>query len=406
MATDAFGRLRISNPYTIFDYYPPNTNSIHVSDVSIDSDVWVTTETGTTSYTGGDSKVTLECSTNNSKITRETKLPMEYQPGKSRLIYMSSVPLSRVNDGSETFEFNVGIFSVDDSTKNPFEGHYLKTDGTNIYFVETYNSSENSIVQSSWNIDTFDGNGPSGKTIDINSMTKNILIVIDQEWLGVGRVRVGFNIDGINYYAHEFLHNNTYPYTSTPRLPLVYQLSTTNINSTIQAYQICSTCISEGGYAPTGRKNSIFTDTTGSGSTPIILAGLRLKPSYKTGIIKLLGLDVAQTSNSLTHVQLQLHSSTNFTYGTTSLTSTWVDVNNSAIQYLEGDGVNDTLTTDGFVIGNYIVEQKANISISTTIFETLLTRNQVTKYDTLYVVARDNINTNDFKVTIEFIESY
>lgn len=406
MATDAFGRLRISNTYTLFDYYPPNSNSLHVSADAIDSDVWVTTSTGTSTFIGGNSMVTLTCNSNGDKITRETKLPMEYQPGKSRLIFMSSVPLSRVNDGTETFEYNMGIFSVDDITKVPYEGHYLKIDGTNIYICCTYNSVETSVVQSSWNIDTFDGNGPSGETLTINSMLNSLLFVLDQEWLGVGRVRIGFNIGGITYYAHQFIPIVDYPYTTTPRLPLVYQLSTTTINSSINSKQICCTCISEGGYIPSGKKNSIFTETTGSGTTPIILTGLKLKSIYKTGIIKILRLDVSQTLNTLTHIQLQLHSSTNFTYGTTSITSSWTNKNNSTIQFLEGDGTNDTLTTDGFIIGDYIIEQKASIHISSDIYETLLTRNQITKYDTLYVIAKDNINTNNFKVSLQFIETY
>lgn len=405
MATDAFGRLRVSNTFTLFDYYPPNTNSIEVPTESIESDVWVTTVTGTSTFIGGNSMVTLTNNSNGDKITRETKMPMEYQPGKSRLIYMSSVPLSRVNDGSETFEINIGIFSVDDTTKNPIEGHYIKSNGTDIYLVESYNSVENSIVQTNWNIDTFDGSGPSGKTLNINNLTKNLLLVIDQEWLGVGRVRIGFNIDGITYYAHQFNHSLSYPYTSTPRLPLIYQLSTSTINSSINLKQICSTCISEGGYIPTGKKNSIFTETTGVGTTPIILTGLKLKPLYKTGIVKLLNLTVSQTK-TLSHIQLQLHSSTNFTYGSVNLTSTWNDKNNSTIQYLEGDGTNDTLTTDGFVIGDYLIERKSTITIASDIYETLLTRNQLTKYDTLYVIAKDNINGNDFKVSLQFIESY
>ena len=45
----------------------------------------------------------------------------------------------------------------------------------------------------------------------------------------VGRVRIGFDIDGIVYYAHEFLHANvlTIPYTQTLNLPIRGQLTTT-----------------------------------------------------------------------------------------------------------------------------------------------------------------------------------
>ena len=76
------------------------------------------------------------------------------------------------------------------------------------------------VPQSSWNIDTFNGNGPSGKTLTVAAnANKTFLIVIDQEWLGVGRLRCGFVIDGVIYYAHQFLHNGLQvQYTKTPRI--------------------------------------------------------------------------------------------------------------------------------------------------------------------------------------------
>ena len=80
--------------------------------------------------------------------------------------------------------------------------------------------------QSSWNIDTFDGSGPSGKTLIVAAnANKTFLIVIDQEWLGVCRLRCGFVIDGVIYYAHQFLHNGLQvQYTKTPRISLSYYI--------------------------------------------------------------------------------------------------------------------------------------------------------------------------------------
>ena len=117
---------------------------------------------------------------------------------KSRLFYLSGVPLSRVNSGSEEFYSRIGIFSVDGSNV-PVEGHYFETDGINLYWVYAYGGTTTRIVQSSWNVDTFNGSGPSGLTLTINNMLNDILFIIDQEWLGVGRVRVGFNLNGVNY---------------------------------------------------------------------------------------------------------------------------------------------------------------------------------------------------------------
>lgn len=63
------------------------------------------------------------------------------------------------------------------------------------------------VAQASWNIDTMvDGTGPSGKTLDL---TKAQILVIDLQYLGVGRCRMGFDIDGMVYYCHEFNWANT-----------------------------------------------------------------------------------------------------------------------------------------------------------------------------------------------------
>ena len=82
---DAFGRLRISDPYTIFEYYP-NTGT---SNNDFDADMWVSNgeNTGAITYSSSENTLSLTTSASGDKYTRETKMPMDYQPGKSRLIY-------------------------------------------------------------------------------------------------------------------------------------------------------------------------------------------------------------------------------------------------------------------------------------------------------------------------------
>ena len=63
---------------------------------------------------------------------------------------------------------------------------------------------DNKIIQSNWNVDVFNGTGASGITLDFS---KSQIFFIDYEWLGTGRVRCGFFIDGIPYYCHA-IHNS------------------------------------------------------------------------------------------------------------------------------------------------------------------------------------------------------
>ena len=91
------------------------------------------------------------------------------------------------------------------------------------------------------------------------------------QWLGVGRVRVGFNINGVIYYAHYFNNANNLGsvYMSTPNLPVRYEVSSTGGSVTLD--QICCTVQSEGGNSQMGTIRSINSrdlntdaDTTGS----------------------------------------------------------------------------------------------------------------------------------------------
>lgn len=81
------------------------------------------------------------------------------------------------------------------------------------------------VAQSSWNIDKFDGTGPSGVTLDL---TKTQILFITAQWLGVGRVIMGFDINGRLMPAHQFLHanNESYPYTQSFNLPVRMEVRT------------------------------------------------------------------------------------------------------------------------------------------------------------------------------------
>jgi hypothetical protein len=62
------------------------------------------------------------------------------------------------------------------------------------------------VPQSEWNIDTANGNGPSGFKLDT---TKLHMCYADYSWYGAGKVRFGFkNREGHIRYMHEFVHNN------------------------------------------------------------------------------------------------------------------------------------------------------------------------------------------------------
>jgi hypothetical protein len=420
---DAFGRLRTSEPYTLFEYYP-NAGS---TNNDLDADTYLTNAIngGTINYNTNDNTFDLTAIPNGtvSIATRQTKLPMEYQPGKSRLIYMSAIP---INTTSTEVTVRIGVFSVDYGDpithQSPIEGHYFELSNNILKWVYRYNNADvESIVKTNWNIDTFDGNGPSGITLDSDSMTKNVLFVIDQEWLGVGRTRVGFNIGGVNYYAHEFVPDYTYPYTTSPRLPLTYQISALSITTSFTLKQICSTCISEGGFTPLGKKISITTGidpitvNTANSITKYIIMGLKLKSTITKTILKLITVDVTVTNNAYMNFELQLHSSglghqpsaaPTGTIGAVSSTPAFTDIPKSNSQAYLGTGTLSTITTDGYILKTRTLENKSQLVVSNDVYETLLTRSQISHYDTLYLVVYSTSQQSPNVIAcMDFIES-
>jgi hypothetical protein len=326
--TDAFGRLRIVNPFTLFE-------STHRFS---DNGLWVTSNTASNSsytFVENQSMIAMTVGTTaNAEVARETTKVMSYQPGKSLLImstFAMETPKANVRQ-------RVGYFGQSN-------GIYLENDGTTTYFVLRSNTSstvtETRVAQSDWNVDKFDGTGYSAQSggaehTDGVDVSKTNILWMDIEWLGVGDVRCGFVVDGKMIPAHIF-HNdnkNLQPYMTTASLPLRYEIKNTGIttsNSTLK--QICSTVISEGGYELYGSQQAIQTpigspiDLPTSGTYyPVI--SLRLKANRLDAIVILTALSILGITNNSVY-NWQVRAGANTTGG-----GTWVSAgDNSSVEY-------------------------------------------------------------------------
>ena len=418
MATDAFGRLRTSEPFTTFNYYP----SPMFNDTS-DNDVWVRDSTnGTITYDSSNNLIKLDISGGvgtNKYAIRTTKVPMDYQPGKSRLIMMSGVMMTPVPTASgEQIFTRVGLINLASPTIT--DGVWFEVDGSNStlnWCQSVQNGSgsftESKVPDSSWNIDTFNGSGPSGKTLLFANMNRVILIVIDQEWLGVGRLRCGFNIDGVTYYAHAFTHGTmTQAYTASPRQRLGYEILTKNLFSAPTAdyalKQICCTCISEGGFFPLGTRNSVASNLLTSPPVNTLLLAIRLKSDnkYKNGTIKPIVIDIVNSQqNTSAKYELRLLSSINgTTIGTQITDASFVDLSNSIVRSYAPAAIGN-LIPGGYVIHSGFVSGRSNTPLGSSDYETLLTRSICTQYDTLAIIAETIDGSPKLMASIDFIES-
>jgi hypothetical protein len=259
MSTDAFGRLRTSAPYTLFD------SSHRYADNNLWSTATVTG--GSTAFNAAQGLVDMILTTaENAEVIRETTKVFAYQPGKSLLVMDTFV----FNAPKTNLRQRVGYYGSEN-------GYYVEMndDANSLCFVER-SSVSGSLVETrisraggvygpsdtGWNVDPLNGTGPSGLTLEVD---KAQILFLDMEWLGVGTVRLGFVIDGTFILCHQFQHANLIAstYITSASLPMRYEIKNIGVTATASTMkQICTTVISEGGYELRGSQQSVGTSIT------------------------------------------------------------------------------------------------------------------------------------------------
>jgi hypothetical protein len=318
---DAFGRLRVSQPFTLFD-----SQNRYAADPSFDTSL---TGSGTSTFLTNESAVSLAVTTaSGDKVIRQTKRYFPYQPGKSLALLMTFVMAA----GKANLRQRVGYF-------DPNNGLFLQRNGTELSFIiRTYTGGSaddtRKVVQSAWNGDPLDGSGASGITLDT---TKAQILFADFEWLGVGSVRVGFVIDGQYITAHTFDNANevTSVYMQTATLPLRIEIENTAATASSSSMkQICSTVISEGGYEQTSveRVARRSTTLTGIGTSFVPLVSIRLASDSLGAVILPKQVRVLPIANGDYEIALVRNATlTGASYDTTTFASVDFDVTATAM---------------------------------------------------------------------------
>lgn len=270
---DAFSRLRVSNPNaeieTDFRY--------DLNPVLFNTSV---TGTGTVTHSALNSSALLTLANPGDTARLSTKQYYRYLPGKSHLVFLTGVfgaAVAGTTKRAGYYDANDGIF---------FEQNGV----TDIAWVQRTSTSgapsdAARVPQSSWNIDKLDGSGgtgnPSGLTLNL---VRSQILVIDLQWLGMGRVRVGFDINGTVYYVHEFRNANNLlstVYMRTASLPVRWEMS----GNPDTMLATCASVTSEGGDEPAAgfifsTDNALVLRTVAAG-TP--LPTLALRPATTFG---------------------------------------------------------------------------------------------------------------------------
>jgi len=187
-----------------------------------------------------------------SRALRQSRRYHPYIPGTTNLAFVSFT----FGAAQANLQQMVGLF--DDSN-----GIFLRLNGDIAEMVIRKGGVDNEVIpQSLWNVDRLDGTGASNINID---WTKSQIFFCDYQWLGVGRVRVGLNINGQLYLCHSFNHANEIvePYMFQPSLPVRWEIK--NTGATAQPSSMMAICYGvyvEGSDNETGFENSASTGTT------------------------------------------------------------------------------------------------------------------------------------------------
>jgi hypothetical protein len=381
---DAFGRMRISQPFTLGDYkhlYGLDPNFIDY-----------TVNGATIAFQSDQAAARLSTTSNTtSQAIHQTKFYHHYMPGKSQLIMASFnfySPVTNVTKRTGYYDSDNGIF---------FE---QAGDGTLSFVIRSYVSGspvDTRITRDNWNGNKLDGTGQDGWELDI---TKTQLMWINFQWLGVGLVQCGFVHKDKFFLCHTFYHSNLLPtvYMSNPNLPVRCEI--TNTGNTAGGYfdQICTTVISEGGYVEAGQDWAVSTSTLRSiaaGATLPVLC-IRLKNTFNSYsnrmIVRLNDVNVFTTGANIKYRVLKLPNQAALTG------NTWIDVDtNSGVQYNESATNFSTYDEimNGFAaadtLGGKSVAQASGKDIGPSAKKNYLVQNYDSSDSEIYAIVVTNI---------------
>lgn len=380
VSNDAFGRLRVSEPFTLFD-------SSHRYQ---DNGLWsiATASSGSSTFNSNEGCIDLAVTTTSgSQVIRETTRVFAYQPGKSLLVMNTFV----FNPAKTGLRQRVGYF-------NTSNGIFLELDDSTLSFVKrssvTGSPVETKVARSAWNVDKLDGTGPSGITID---PTKAQIFWADLEWLGVGNIRLGFVYNGQFVHCHTFQHANisTTTYITTACLPLRYEITntgTTASSSTLK--QICSTILSEGGYELRGRSLTVNTTITSpyamtNSGTYYPVLSMRLRSTRLDAIVIPTDISLIGLTNTATY-------NYRLVVGGTLTGGTWSAASGASVE----TNLTGTSNSGGTIVQTGLISGAnhggAPMKLDNNLFRRQLERNGLTStpLEMTLIVAADTNNAN------------
>jgi hypothetical protein len=345
---DAAGRQRSSSPVPLIDL-----KHLHGKEALLEDEKIIGGATSV--HNESEAHVAMGVSANNDAVIRQTFQRLNYQSGNSHLIECT---FSNIAPQTGVVK-RVGYFNSNTTTPfaSNYDGLYLESSSGTVKLCVAKSGTITQIEKDSWT-DKLDGFGASGVTVD---WTKSHIFFIDFLWLGVGRVRFGFNIGGLNIvvYEHQTSNIGSGVYMSSPNHSIRYEIRSTGGAGTFN--QICSTVRTEGDGGTLGISTTLDTHIASTNyasvGTQYATVGVRLKSTHTDISTELIYISMLCSSNDNFHWEILLNPTITGTF-------TYNDVTNSAFQYAVSTGT--TTATGGYIIASGYSFQSTAVTIPVT----------------------------------------
>lgn len=390
---DAFHRLRVSEPQTIFD-----CKLLYDKQPSLWDDQRIAGNGTNSVFNSNQASVTLSVSSNIvGTHVRQTYQRFSYQPGKSQLILMTGVFGSNVTGVTK----RMGCF--DNSNGLFFQ---VGPDTNDFYIVKrssvTGTPVDLKIPQSDWNKNKL-------LSTDLISLdkTKANIYYFNYEWLGVGDIFCGVALGGKYIPLHQFYVANTATTVSMsiPNLPLRYEISNNGTGKADGLVCICTTVMSEGGQEHSGYLYSIDRDanplsiTSSSITYPII--AIRLKSGITGLNLYIESFNIISTSNNVIY-RWSIYR--NPTIAGTALI--WTSYPNNQFEFSNTNNTTTSMTGGTLLYSGYGVGAQ-NSALTSSIAANISLGTSITGVSDVFVLGLERLDnqTNIFYASLTVRES-
>ena len=286
--TDSLGSLRVSNSFNIFEGLFSFDKQPLIWDESIVGGATSVFNANTNSV-----DMTVGVAAGDS-VVRQTFRRIRYSPSRTiQILAAGNIgnPKTNVRKRIGQFDQNNGVF--------------FEQDGTTTYVVRRTNTSGSvvdiKIPQNQWNIDKFDGQGPSRITIDFS---KHHLFYIQYAFQGFGDIVYGFYFEGKVRFCHRdrIANISENPAMKTAHLPCRIEITNTGVSaSSTKIFYNSFTVKNEGGdgdfegqirsFSPNGVK------VVGTSPTPVI--SIRLRSGFESAIVDIIKKSIFVRTNDI-----------------------------------------------------------------------------------------------------------